>query len=115
LFKQAGLAGALTLPSQPPESLHIFNQYIIRTADRDGLKRHLDERGIGNEIYYPVPLHLQPCFAYMGYSPGAFPRAERAALETLALPIYSELTAEQQQAVVGSIAEFVESRAGASR
>src|SRR5207249_1980088 len=63
LFRDAGLADRLTLPSEPPYGHHIFNQYVIRTADRDALKRHLDDRGIGTEIYYPVPFHLQPCFA----------------------------------------------------
>ena len=75
---------------------------MIRTADRDGLKRHLDGQGIGNEIYYPVPFHLQPCFANLGYRQGAFPHAERAALESLAIPVYGELTADQQETVVSA-------------
>jgi dTDP-4-amino-4,6-dideoxygalactose transaminase len=90
--------------------LHIFNQFVIRTADRDGLKRHLDGLGIGNEIYYPVPFHLQPCFANLGYRQGAFPHAERAALESLAIPVYGELTSDQQETVVSAIGQFVQRR-----
>src|SRR4029079_5573566 len=89
LFQDAGL-DTVSLPVAPPDRTHIFNQFVIRTADRDELKRHLDAQGIGNEIYYPVPFHLQPCFADLGYRQGAFPHAERAALESLAIPVYRE-------------------------
>ena len=113
LFHDAGL-DAVTLPVEPAGRTHIFNQFVIRTADRDGLKRHLDAEGIGNEIYYPVPFHLQPCFADLGYRQGAFPHAERAALESLAIPIYGELTAEQQEAVVSAIGQFVQRQVASS-
>jgi dTDP-4-amino-4,6-dideoxygalactose transaminase len=108
LFHDAGLDRSIMLPTEPAGRSHIFNQFVIRTADRDGLKRHLDAQGIGNEIYYPVPFHLQPCFADLGYRPGAFPHAERAALESLAIPVYGELTAGQQETVVSAIGQFVQ-------
>jgi dTDP-4-amino-4,6-dideoxygalactose transaminase len=107
LFRDAALGDRVTLPVEPPDRRHIFNQFVIRTADRDGLKRHLDERGIGTEIYYPVPLHLQPCFADLGHRHGEFTHAERAAEESLALPIYGGLAAAQLEAVVGAVAGFV--------
>ena len=108
LFRDAGLETIVTLPAEPADRRHIFNQFVIRTADRDGLKRHLDAQGIGNEIYYPVPFHLQPCFADLGYRAGAFPIAERAARESLAIPVYGELTAAQQETVVSAIGQFVQ-------
>jgi dTDP-4-amino-4,6-dideoxygalactose transaminase len=115
LFRESGLDTAIAVPPEPPDRLHIYNQFVIRTPDRDGLKRHLDAQGIGNEIYYPVPFHLQPCFADLGYRRGAFPHAERAADESLAIPIYGELTAAQQETVVSAIGQFVQQKVGAVR
>jgi dTDP-4-amino-4,6-dideoxygalactose transaminase len=89
-----------------PETQHIFHQYVIRAQQRDQLREFLKERGVGSEIYYPVPLHLQKCFAYLGYSPGDLPEAERAAAEVLALPMFAELEEDEQRYVVESIAEF---------
>ena len=114
LFRAAGLDEAVRLPIEPPDRVHIFNQFVIRTADRDGLKRHLDQNSIGNEIYYPVPFHLQPCFANLGYRQGSFPHAERAAQESLAIPVYGELTLDQQEAVVSAIGQFIHQRVPAS-
>src|SRR4029079_1049227 len=108
LFSAARLSEGGRLPPVPSDRQHIFNQFVICTPERDALKKHLDAAGIGNEIYYPVPFHLQPCFAHLGYRPGAFPHAERAAKESLAIPVYGELTPDQQEAVVAAIGQFVQ-------
>jgi dTDP-4-amino-4,6-dideoxygalactose transaminase len=113
LFGEAGVGDLVTLPVEQAGRRHIYNQFVIRVDDRDGLKRHLDERRIGNEIYYPVPLHLQACFADLGYAKGACPEAERAAADSLAIPIYSELSLDKQQTVVNAIVEFVRGGTGA--
>jgi len=89
-----------------PHAFHVFHQYVIRAHRRDELRKFLGERKIGTEVYYPIPLHLQPCFAYLGYSAGDLPESERASGEVLALPMFPELTAAEQKCVVESIADF---------
>ena len=109
LFTDAGLTEQVGLPVERGNAKHIYNQYVIRVQNsRDPLRSYLTEKGIGTDIYYPVPLHLQECFAYLGYSDGDLPESEKAARETLALPIYPELRSEHLTYVVDSIAEFFE-------
>jgi dTDP-4-amino-4,6-dideoxygalactose transaminase len=85
---------------------HVYHQYVIRTPMRDALREHLTKREVGTAIYYPLGLHEQKCFAYLGYRKGNFPETECAARETLALPIYPEISRERQRYVVSAIAEF---------
>ncbi len=99
LFAENGLVGPVKLPVVTADR-HIFNQYIIRVPKRDALRSSLEKMGVNTEIYYPVPMHLQECFAYLGHKKGAFPESEAAAAETLALPIYPELTEAQARYVV---------------
>ena len=110
-FNRLGLTGRITLPAEPYRERgltnhHIYHQYVIRTSRRDELRDHLTRKEIGTAIYYPLALHEQDCFSYLGYHAGDLPEAERAARATLALPIYPELTREQQRYVAESIAEF---------
>ncbi len=105
-FAKAKLVPHVRTPYAVPGGRHIYNQYVIRAHNRDPLRQHLAERSVGSEIYYPVPLHLQQCFQYLGQGAGAFPHSEAAARETVALPIYPELVPEQLQYVVDSIAQF---------
>jgi dTDP-4-amino-4,6-dideoxygalactose transaminase len=100
-------AGAAIKPVKTsPHAFHVFHQYVIRAQRRNELRKFLGDRKIGTEIYYPVPLHLQPCFAYLGYGAGDLPQSERAAAEVLALPMFPELTEAEQESVVEGIAEF---------
>ena len=105
--RDAGLAEEIELPFVRPGVRHIFNQYVIRVGrQRDALRVHLNDSGVGSEIYYPVPLHLQKCFAYLGYKTGDLPLTEAAAAETVALPMCPELTDAQQDYVVSTVAKF---------
>jgi dTDP-4-amino-4,6-dideoxygalactose transaminase len=111
LFRTAGLPGVSTqngivLPHTDPRATHVFHQYVIRAPRRDALRDYLTAQGIGSEIYYPVPLHLQAALKDLGYKPGDFPHAEQAAAEVLALPLYPELRDDEQQAVVDAIRTF---------
>ena len=106
-FGRAGLGGDLVrLPQSISGGRHIYNQYVIRAKDRDRLRAHMAAAGVGSEIYYPIPLHLQKCFEYLGHQAGDFPHSERAAAETLALPIFPELAETQLQYVVDTIGHF---------
>jgi dTDP-4-amino-4,6-dideoxygalactose transaminase len=119
LFRGAGLAAApatcsdgtstrdgIVLPFTDPRATHVFHQYVIRAPRRDDLREHLAAHGIGSEIYYPAPLHLQVAFKDLGYKPGDFPHADRAAAEVLALPIYPEIRDDEQEMVVDAIRGF---------
>jgi dTDP-4-amino-4,6-dideoxygalactose transaminase len=115
LFAAAGLtstgeqpenAAPIQLPLTSAHAHHVFHQYVVRAYRREELREFLNARKIATEIYYPIPLHLQPCFVYLGYREGDFPEAERAAKEVLALPMFPELTEEEQRWVVKSIADF---------
>ena len=106
LFREHQLQDIVELPVEPPGFTHIYNQFVIRGADRDALRQHLAAERVSTEIYYPVPFHRQECFQFLESSKGEFPVADRAAATSLALPIYGELTLDQQRHVVASIAGF---------
>jgi dTDP-4-amino-4,6-dideoxygalactose transaminase len=106
LLRAADLDQRVQSPTRVPGCRHIFNQYVVRTRKRDALRAHLAANGVGTEIYYPVPLHAQRCFAYLEHQPSDFPHSMQAAAEALALPIYPELTPEQREYVVAQIASF---------
>lgn len=105
LFREAGLE-EVGLPAELPHAEHVYHQFVIRVPRRDQLREHLRSRGVDTQVYYPLPLHLQPCYVGLGYRAGDFPEAERAAREVLALPIYPELSPPMQEHVVKAIAEF---------
>lgn len=107
LLSEAGLKFEVVPPFVRSDGRHIFHQYVIRVPEhRDAIAAHLREHGVGTKVYYPLTLHRQPCFAYLDYQEGSFPEAERAARETLALPVFPELTKEQQEYVVEQIRDF---------
>jgi len=107
-FAESGVveSGQVRLPARADNCKHIFNQYTLRVERRDELREHLKAEGIGHSVYYPVPLHLQECFSELGYKEGDLPEAERACREVISLPVYPELTREQQQRVVSAVAGF---------
>jgi dTDP-4-amino-4,6-dideoxygalactose transaminase len=114
-FDRLGLTSQIALPAEPYRECglinhHIYHQYVIRTPQRDALREHLTQKEIGTAIYYPLGLHEQKCFAYLGHRAGDFPETERAARETLALPIYPELSRDAQRYVAAAIAEFFEQK-----
>ena len=107
LFQQMGLEKFIQVAPEPPAQYrHVYNQFTIRCAERDGLRESLRAAGIPSEIYYPLPLHLQPAFSYLGYRAGDFPQAELASSQVLSLPVYPEMTEAQQQSVATAIAKF---------
>jgi dTDP-4-amino-4,6-dideoxygalactose transaminase len=113
LFEQAGLVEpgpypqkGVVLPKTRPQATHVFHQYVIRVRRRDELKAFLRDRGVESEVYYPLALHQQPALRSLGYPSGAFPESERAAAEVLAMPIFPQLTFQEQEIVVAAIADF---------
>jgi dTDP-4-amino-4,6-dideoxygalactose transaminase len=107
-FREAGLvdSGKVRLPHRSEGRSHIFNQYTLRVVDRDGLRVHLQKQRIGHAVYYPIPLHLQPCFTELGYRDGDFPESERASREVISLPVFPELKPEQQERVAQAIVDY---------
>ena len=107
-YYNAAFAGSSDIrsPYLDPANVSIYNQYTLRVSDRDALQEHLKSKGIGNSVYYPLPLHIQPCFAYLGYSEGAFPESEKASREVISLPVYPELKQSQLDEVIEAVKEF---------
>jgi dTDP-4-amino-4,6-dideoxygalactose transaminase len=110
LFTEARLLDRVTLPVTQPGNYHVFNQYTIRAQRRDELKNFLKDRGIGTEVYYPIPMHAQDCYRFLGHKKGDFPQSEQAAAEVLSLPVFAELADEQLAYVVDSIQAFYDRR-----
>jgi dTDP-4-amino-4,6-dideoxygalactose transaminase len=108
IFHQLNLDGVIQLPSARPDGEHVYNQFTIRTGQRDKIREYMKRLGVATEVYYPRPLHLQDAFAYLGYKAGDFPEAERASDEVLALPVFAELTEDQQHRVGSAVATFFE-------
>lgn len=106
LFRQAGLLDRVTLPATRAGNFHVYNQFTVRVANRDDLRAYLKQKGVGTEIYYPLPMHLQNCYRSLGYKKGSFPVSEQAAEQVLSLPIYAELSDSQLAYVVDTIGEF---------
>ena len=96
----------IVTPYVDPANTSIYNQYTLRVERRDALQAHLKAQGIGNSVYYPLPLHLQPCFAYLGYQEGQCPESERAAKSVISIPVFPELTAGQRDTVVAAVRTF---------
>lgn len=107
LFAQDAREGSIVLPAEAPGRRHVFHQYVVRVADRDGVKARLAERGVGSAVFYPIPLHLQDCFVGLGYHEGDLPESERAAREVLALPVFPEMTEEEIERVASAVSEAV--------
>jgi dTDP-4-amino-4,6-dideoxygalactose transaminase len=110
LFAEASLLDRVTLPQSPDGYHHVYNQFTIRCSNRDALRQYLQQKGIPTEIYYPISLHLQPAFSYLGYKEGQMPNSELASREALSLPVFPELSDEQQDSVVEAITEFYSQR-----
>lgn len=106
LFKEAGLLDRVTVPTVHPGNFHVYNQYTIRVSRRDDLRSYLKDQGVGTEIYYPLPMHLQNCYKDLGHKKGSFPMSEESAEQVLSLPIYAELSDSHLSYVVDTIAEF---------
>ena len=116
-MKQHGISDMVSAPSSTEGNAHVWNQFTIRIAggQRDAVRAQLAEKNVGSEIYYPIPLHEQACFKYLGYNKGSLPVTEQAAAEVLALPIFPELTLAEQEYAVASLAEIVVGSGGVRR